>query len=973
MPQRSSNLQSHIPVGRPMFSGGWGSTRDRTNTLDSVRSDGSERQRLIQHKDSLTDIDVRTLDYLGLVDTPSQTAPLEQGILEQQHAGMSQLSQPLLANLAALDKMANRFRSYSVNAKERYATEEEDHEYVAFHGSNRVPSAEAAAAALAATQAQIHQHNLEVQAYANQASSTRPRARTAGVLDSPSSRVWRNHVAYQAQLDDRVKEEDARLDDDYEFTGLTDAVRALQLHDNAALLHNSLELPGSGRQDDASRALWLGNIPPSITSISLKVLFEPFGKIESIRVLSHKTCGFVNFELVESAVRARARYDGKELFPGAGPVRIGYARAPSGAGPPYINGDASVSPIPDSQTKLRDERARNETAGQQHVAMFSADDSHQDIPVQSFSDIEPDVLSIVVDFGADLAEQSRISMMLRSASAITTRTVNTLQTPEPVSTRMHDASRLREIRKRIDNNSCTALEIENIAMTMLPEISELASDYLGNTVVQKLFEYCNEDVKDMMLRRVAPHLAEIGMHKNGTWAAQKVIDVTRTQSQMSIIVEHLVPYGVALFLDQYGNYVMQCCLRFPAPLNNFLFEVMVKNLCEIAQGRFGARAMRACLESHLTTKDQQRMLAAAISVHAVRLATNSNGALLLTWLLDTCTFPRRRALLAPRMVSHLVLLCTHKVAYLMVLKLINQRMEPEARDVILQALFFSADDKVLHDVLLDQVCGATLVFKILTTPFFDEKIRYDAVQNVRKVLVDINAQSSQTYKRLVDEVGLSSSSKISINERASPVNTQVGVQASMMPAIGGPQQSAVVGAAAYSNMQGQPKTDYQSAAQRNGTTYPNNNATSHGVPISAAMNIYRSNPTPALGTGPQYQQPMFGSQRGAGLYGYPNRAMHEFQGQPSDSYNTYQNVSRNNLMQQQMGMGPGSAPSSVGYNRHGAYTPMMANGDLSHMWPQYPGQYPIQPSQMHGQPMMGGGWQGRVSYKRCDSFGNDID
>ena len=149
------------------------------------------------------------------------------------------------------------------------------------------------------------------------------------------------------------------------------------------------------------------------------------------------------------------------------------------------------------------------------------------------------------------------------------------------------------------------------------------------------------------------------------------------------------------------------------------------------------------------------MIAATIAMHSVQLATNANGALLLTWFLDTCTFPRRRTVLAPRLVPHLVRLCTHKVAYLTVLKIINQRNEPEARDAILQALFFSQNDKVLEDILSDQQCGATLMFKVLTTPFFDENIRSEVVQNVRSVLIRIKAQPQQGYKRLMDEVGLS--------------------------------------------------------------------------------------------------------------------------------------------------------------------------------------------------------------------------
>lgn len=224
---------------------------------------------------------------------------------------------------------------------------------------------------------------------------------------------------------------------------------------------------------------------------------------------------------------------------------------------------------------------------------------------------------------------------------------------------------------------------------------------------------------------------------------------------MNKITECLRPYTVALFLDQYGNYVLQCCLRFGAPYNDYIFETMLSRMWEISQGRFGSRAMRACLESHHANKTQQRMLAAAIALHSVQLATNANGALLLTWFLDTCNFPKRRTVLAPRLVPHLVHLCTHKVAYLTVLKVINQKNEPEARDTILKALFFSPGDQILEDILKDQQCGATLIFKVLTTPFFEESMRPEVMQNVRNVLLKLKAAPSQGYKRLMDEVGLS--------------------------------------------------------------------------------------------------------------------------------------------------------------------------------------------------------------------------
>jgi hypothetical protein len=74
---------------------------------------------------------------------------------------------------------------------------------------------------------------------------------------------------------------------------------------------------------------------------------------------------------------------------------------------------------------------------------------------------------------------------------------------------------------------------------------------------------------------------------------------------MRLITENLHAYTPALFMDQFGNYVVQCCLRFGAPWTDFIFESMMEKLWETAQGRFGARAMRACLESHSATKEQQ--------------------------------------------------------------------------------------------------------------------------------------------------------------------------------------------------------------------------------------------------------------------------------------------------------------------------------------------------------------------------------
>ncbi|KAJ5815451.1 hypothetical protein N7474_007228 [Penicillium riverlandense] len=761
MPQRSSLLGSGSPFGPSLFSTNWSTGRDRATTLTSIQSsDGpSSPSQASFYRDGLADTDVKTLDYLGLAETPQQARAtlarpsMEQLIQQQQQQQQASSLPPLLAELAMM-KNNSRFRSYSVNAKEKYA-DDEDLEYESRYSQasgTLTPSAAATAAQLAATQAQIHQHNLAVQAFANHASVSRPRARTAGILEAPPQRSSiRNYLATPSRLDNSYSAADLQIAENGEYDDLSEAVQMMQLGAGAAVgMRPAGEMADEANQDGPTRALWIGSIPVSTTVTSLEAIFGMYGKIESTRVLTHKNCGFVNFERIESAVQARSLLNGKEIFPGAGPVRIGYAKVPgaSATGTPSANGVQS-SPTPDPNFKAN--FASGDGADQGEALGV--------VPqIAALEDLLPEMVPIVQEFGATEDDCRNITATIESAIAFQAFEDEIPPIPEPSQTRMFDAPRLRDIRKRIDNGACSIQEIEETAASMLPEIAELASDYLGNTVVQKLFEFCSESTKEQMLSHIAPHLAEIGVHKNGTWAAQKIIDVCKTPTQIKMIVDALRPYTVPLFLDQYGNYVLQCCLRFGAPYNDFIFETMLSRMWEVSQGRFGARAMRACLESHHATKDQQRTLAAAIALHSVQLATNANGALLLTWFLDTCTFPRRRTVLAPRLVPHLVHLCTHKVAYLTVLKVINQRNEAEARDTILKALFFSPGDEVLEKILSDQTSGATLIFKVLTTPFFDESMRSDVVKNVSKVLTKLKASPSQGYKRLMDEVGLSSRS-----------------------------------------------------------------------------------------------------------------------------------------------------------------------------------------------------------------------
>lgn len=566
--------------------------------------------------------------------------------------------------------------------------------------------------------------------------------------------------------------------------------------------------PGAGGdsslQSSPTRALWIGSIPSTTTPATILSVFSPFGPIESARVLTHKNCGFVNFERLDDAVRARKALNGRDVLGSdVGAIRIGFARVPT----------KNASTVNDNNDELQTPGGLISALGQasgvpqgvgdltvgatihalRSVKGASAIPADQQVLGGTVENFRSNLLLSLIGSGAlngmitagggtsptpgavtpsgrgSVTEQQLIMRELSAGSADAEADVQALADFRPptmyystipsVSDRPHsrrwDASKLRELRKRLDSGNMLTQEIDDVAADFLDgEIVDLASDWLGNTVVQKLFEKCSLPPRVAMLERIAPHLAMIGIHKNGTWAAQKIIDCVTTPEEIACVAQNLRPYTPPLLLDQFGNYVVQCCLKFGSPANDFIFDAMCDRLWEVAQGRFGARSMRAILENSLTTVNQQRRLATAIILNSIPLATNPNGALLLTWLLDTSGFPARFKLLAPRFTPHLSHLCTHKLASLTVLRIINQKSEPEASTQILQALFNSPGDQVLTDVLGDQVNGVAVVQKILSSAYLEQEEKEQYMEATKRVLTELKVVATQAYRRLIEDLGM---------------------------------------------------------------------------------------------------------------------------------------------------------------------------------------------------------------------------
>ncbi|KAL7420080.1 hypothetical protein Q5752_005045 [Cryptotrichosporon argae] len=531
-------------------------------------------------------------------------------------------------------------------------------------------------------------------------------------------------------------------------------------------------VPATPEQSDQSslptRALWIGSIPSTTSSATLLQIFTPFGPVESARVLQHKSCGFVNFERVDSAIAARNALNGRDILGSdVGPIRIGFGRVPSKS--PVLGGPDDESP-----TRLEGlgaiKGATSVSAEQQLSAEGGGVENYRSQLVLDLvkAGVHEQVLEKGLATGGEVSEQQMIMQVLsggrveedgdvRAAADVRPPASYYTSIPPPPDRRegrRSEAPRLRDLRKRLDSGLCPPDEVNAIARELMDDSAELAADYIGNTVIQKLFERCSPDLRFAMLERIAPTLAMIGIHKNGTWAAQKIIECARTAEERRLISVNLRPFAPPLMCDSLGNYVCAGTLRFGEPDSDYVYDAMIDRMWDIAQNRFGARCMRTCLESPHTSLYQKKRIAASIILNSIPLATNPNGALLLTWLVEQSNLPGRYGLLANRFIPHIAHLATHKLASLTVLRIVSQPAEPSAAAILVQAMFQSPADGVLTEVLSDASNGSQVIGKILnvnTLPADQLSSMRDAV---RRVLPNIKGTQTPPYRRLLEDLGL---------------------------------------------------------------------------------------------------------------------------------------------------------------------------------------------------------------------------
>ncbi|KAG0670621.1 hypothetical protein C6P45_001997 [Maudiozyma exigua] len=544
----------------------------------------------------------------------------------------------------------------------------------------------------------------------------------------------------------------------------------------------------------------------NLTSTAIASLCSNFGNVISVRTLRDLNIALIEFDSVDAARITLESLQGKDISILGYPSLISYAKIlplyhqaqnTKGHNAPrsllqdqLVNGSIvfhqqGSTQIPLLQSQLKDtirmspQKAQQQTQQpqpSQQTVMFqgltnNANGTQITLPIENEIcpfPLPPPSIQTQNAMLKTIMNDFKVNHDINKTSHILIRALNIKETvdlsdfgptPEPLSTRQFQTPKLREIRKAIDSNSLSDIEIEQLGMIMLDELPELSFDYLGNTIVQKIYDRSSDIIRDIILRKISKYLTSLGIHKSGTWVCQKMIKLAHNPRALWLVTEGIKDYCTALFNDQFGNYVIQEVLKFGVPWNNFIFESILGNFWIICKNKYGARAIRACLEATaIITTEQTLIISAMIVACGEYLITDNNGTLLITWLLDTCQFDEKYLSLTRKIVGNIAVLCCHKLGSLTVLKILNSRGNDECRKLILDEIFGDNvpeegnKDETLVKILSDSSYGPTFMHKLLTSRLLDDDVKTSVVERIRRVILENNIP--QQNHKLMEEVGL---------------------------------------------------------------------------------------------------------------------------------------------------------------------------------------------------------------------------
>jgi hypothetical protein len=127
---------------------------------------------------------------------------------------------------------------------------------------------------------------------------------------------------------------------------------------------------------------------------------------------------------------------------------------------------------------------------------------------------------------------------------------------------------------------------------------DLINDAFGNYLVQKIAENLDEAKLDWMINLVTPFFLDISFSPHGTRVIQKIIECLSTEQLLEKFNRIFLPNIYILSKDVNSNHIVQkyiYTIRYPH--NQYLFEIMIKDLAEISTDKHGCCVMQKLVDA----------------------------------------------------------------------------------------------------------------------------------------------------------------------------------------------------------------------------------------------------------------------------------------------------------------------------------------------------------------------------------------
>jgi len=189
---------------------------------------------------------------------------------------------------------------------------------------------------------------------------------------------------------------------------------------------------------------------------------------------------------------------------------------------------------------------------------------------------------------------------------------------------------------RFVQKKLTDPEYRNVFFQELKDhVAELMMDNFGHYAIEALFQVSPDDQRLHLVGNLAPLIAIVSCHKQGSFSIQSIMESLQTQTEIEMIVEALSKHVMQIILNCSGHHVIIRFLsKFGWPFTRFVHRALVGHCYEFSTDHYGLRVMKAAVDAG--PHSQLTNVFNCISKHTNNLVVNQYGNYIIQHLLDVC-------------------------------------------------------------------------------------------------------------------------------------------------------------------------------------------------------------------------------------------------------------------------------------------------------------------------------------------------